>query len=132
MEQNLKLSKFEGGESVNNTNYRYLIGSLIYLKTIHPYIYYVFSILSHFMHEPRERHENATKRVLRYIQGMKTFGLLYKKTKKFVLGGYSYAYFVGSIDDRASTSGYLMNMGSTALSWICKKQAIVATSLGES
>jgi hypothetical protein len=31
MEQKLKLSKFEGGELVNSTKYRQLVGSLIYL-----------------------------------------------------------------------------------------------------
>jgi hypothetical protein len=31
MEQKMKLSKFEGGELVNSTKYRQLVGSLIYL-----------------------------------------------------------------------------------------------------
>ena len=73
----------------------------------------------------------ATKRVLRYIQGTKDFGLLYKNTKNFVLGGFSDADFAGSIDDRASTSGYLMNMESATVSSSCKKQAIMATSSAE-
>jgi hypothetical protein len=64
MEKNLKLSKFEGGELVNNTSYRKLIGSLIYLTTTHPNLSYAVSILSIFMQEPRESHWNATKRVL--------------------------------------------------------------------
>eukprot|EP00253_Pinus_taeda_P027675 PITA_27675 len=82
----------------------------------------------HITQEPRDIHWNVAKRVLRYIQGTKDFGLFYTKTKNFVLGGYFEADFVGSIDDRASTSGYLINMGSTTVSWSCKKQAIVATS----
>jgi len=39
------------------------------------------------------------------------------KTKNFVLGGYSDADFDGTIDDKASTSGYLMNMGRNKLQW---------------
>ena len=116
MEQNLKLSKFQGGEMVDNTTYRQLNGSLIYLTITQPDISYAISILSLFMQEPRDSHWNAAKRVLRYIQGTKDFGLLYKKTKNFVLGGFSDADFAGSIDDRASTSGNLMNMGSTVVS----------------
>eukprot|EP00253_Pinus_taeda_P003208 PITA_03208 len=85
----------------------------------------------HIAQEPRDNHWNAAKRVLRYIQGTKDFGLLYTKTKIFVLGGYFDADFAGSIDDRASTSGYLMNMGLAAISWSCKKQATVATSSAE-
>jgi len=116
---------------VDHTNYRQLIGSLIYLTNTHPDLSYAVSILSRFMQEPRDSHWNAAKRVLRYIQGTKDFGLLYTKTKNFVLGGYSDADFAGSIDDRASTSGYLMNMGSAAISWSCKKQVTVATSSEE-
>ena len=101
-----------------------MIGSLIYLTNTRPDLSYAVSILSRFMQEPLDIHWNAAKRVLRYIQGTKDFGLLYTKTKNFVLGGYSDADFAGSIDDRASTSGYLMNMGSAAVSWSCKKQAI--------
>ena len=116
MEQNLKLSKFEGGEKVDSTTYKQLIGNLIYLTTTCPDLSYVVSVLSRFMQEPLESHWNVAKRVLRYIQGIKYFGLLYKKTKNFVLGGFSDAEFAGSIDDRTSTSGYLMNMGSVAVS----------------
>eukprot|EP00253_Pinus_taeda_P002809 PITA_02809 len=131
MEQNLKLSKFEGGEKVDSTTYRQLIGSLIYLTNTRPNLSYAVNILSRFMQEPQDSHWNAAKRVLRYIQGTKDFGLPYTKTKNFVLGGYSNANISGSIDDRASTLGYLMNMGSASVSWSCKKQAIVATSLAE-
>ena len=129
MEQNLKNSKFEGGEKVDSTTYRQLIGSLIYLTNTHPDLAYAVSILSRFMQEPLDSHWNAAKIVLRYIQGTKDFGILYKKTKNFVLGGFSDADFAGSIDDRASTSGYLMNMGSAAVSWSYKRQATMATSL---
>jgi hypothetical protein len=128
MEQNLKLSKFEGGELVESTIYRQLIGSLIYLINTRPDLSYAVGILSRFMKQPWDNHWNATKRVLRYIQGTKDFGLLYKKTKFFLLGGFSDADFTKSIDDRSSTSGYLMNMGSTAVSWNCKKQATIGTS----
>jgi hypothetical protein len=131
MEQNLKLSKFEGGELVDNTIYRQLNGSLIYLTNTRPDLSYVVSILSRFMQQPRDNHWNAMKRVLRYIPGTKDFGLLYKKTKIFVLGRFLDADFARSIDDRASTSGYLMNMGSAVVSWNCKKQATVATSTAE-
>ena len=131
MEQNLKISKFEGGGKVDSTTYRQLIGSLIYLTTTRLDLSYSVSIISRFMQEPLDIHWNAAKRVLRCIQGTKYFGLLYKKTKNFVLGGFSDVDFAGSIDDRASTSGYLMNMGSAAVSWSYKKQATVATSSAE-
>ena len=87
MEKNLKLSKFEGGDLVYGTKYRQLIRSLIYLTNTLLDLSYSVSILSRFMQEPREIHWNSEKRVLRYIQGTKDFGLLYKKCKDFTLVG---------------------------------------------
>ena len=58
------------------TTYRQLIGSLIYLITTRPDLSYVVSVLSRFMQEPLDNHWNAAKRVVRYIQGTKDFGLL--------------------------------------------------------
>jgi hypothetical protein len=108
----LKLSKFEGGELVNSTRYKQLIGSLIYLTNTRPNLSYLVSILSRFMQEPRGSHWNSAKRASRYIQGTKDFGLLYKKNKNFTLVGYLDADIEGDIDDRTSASGYLMTMGS--------------------
>jgi hypothetical protein len=67
MEQHLKLSKFEGGAMVDNTIYRQLIGSLIYLTNTQPDLSYAVNMISRFMHQPRDNHWNVAKRVLRYI-----------------------------------------------------------------
>ena len=40
MEQNLKMSKFEGGDLVGGTKYRKLIGTLIYLTNTRPNLSY--------------------------------------------------------------------------------------------
>ena len=96
-----------------------------------PNLSYSVSILSRFMQEPRESHWNSAKRVVRYIQSTKDFGLLYKRNKNFTLVGYSDADFAGDIDDKTSTSGHLMNMGSTSVSWNCKKQTTIANSSAE-
>eukprot|EP00253_Pinus_taeda_P023888 PITA_23888 len=85
MEQNLKLSKFEGGEKVDSTTYRQLIGSLIYLTNTHPDLSYAVSILSRFMQEPGDSHWNAAKRVLRYIQGTKDLVFFTQRLKFFYL-----------------------------------------------
>jgi hypothetical protein len=116
---------------VNSTKYRQLVGSLIYLKNTRPDLSYSVSILSRFMQEPRESHWNSAKRKLIYIQGTKDFGLLYKRNKNFTLVRYSDVDFAGDIDDRTSTSGYLMNMGSVAVSWNCKNKTTIANSSAE-
>ena len=116
---------------VDGTKYRKLIGSLIYLTNTCPDLSYSVSILSRFMQEPRESHWNSSKRVLRYIQGTKDFGILYKKYKYFTLVGYSDAKFARDVDNHTSTFGYLINLGSTTISWNCKKNPIVSNSLAE-
>eukprot|EP00253_Pinus_taeda_P030765 PITA_30765 len=51
---------------------------------------------------------------------------LYKKSSDLV--GYTDSDWVGSIDDRKNTSGYVFHMGLGAISWASKKQSIVALS----
>ena len=68
---------------------------------------------------------------LRYIQGMKDFGILYKRKNIFTVVGYSGVDFVGNIDYGTSTSCYFMTMGSTTVSWSCKNKAIVSNYLVE-
>ena len=46
-------------------------------------------ILSWFMEEPIYSHWKALKRVLRYVQGMLSLGLLYSRTEDYKLVGYS-------------------------------------------
>lgn len=63
----LKNFKSEGGHGWIGEQYQLQI---IDGKPIHPQIH-VVSVLSRFMQEPRESHQNATKRVLGYIKGTK-------------------------------------------------------------
>ena len=45
-----------GSDQVDPTLYRQLIGSFMYLIHLRPEIFYVVSILSHFMTDPRHIH----------------------------------------------------------------------------
>jgi len=55
----------EGGESVNSTLYKQLVGSLMYLTVTRPYIIYVVCLISLYMADPKEEHMQIAKRVLR-------------------------------------------------------------------
>ncbi|GKB77890.1 ribonuclease H-like domain-containing protein [Tanacetum coccineum] len=60
-----------------------------------------------FMHDPREPHFSALKRILRYIRGTLTSGLqLYSSTTSSLVA-YSDADWAGCPTTRRSTSGYL-------------------------
>ncbi|XP_069148053.1 uncharacterized protein [Solanum lycopersicum] len=84
--------------------------------------------LVRFMHNPSKLHLGAAKRVLRYIAGTTEHGIWYSKVTNFTLTGFTDSDYAGNIDDRKSTSGFLFNLGSGAISWSSKKQEVVALS----
>nr|GEV07621.1 ribonuclease H-like domain-containing protein [Tanacetum cinerariifolium] len=66
----------DGGTSVvDPTLYRSLAGSLQYLTFTRPDITYVVQQVCLYMHDPREPHFSALKRILRYVQGTLDYGL---------------------------------------------------------
>ncbi|XP_027774298.1 uncharacterized protein LOC114077999 [Solanum pennellii] len=71
----VKLGKYEESEKVDDSMYRSLIGSLLYLTASRPDILFVVSLLSMFMHSPIETRFTAAKRLLRYIKGTNKFGI---------------------------------------------------------
>jgi len=66
-----------GPDLVNPSEYRQLIGFLMFLVNTHPKICYAVNILSQFMIEPLNSHWIANKNILRYLHGMITLGLKY-------------------------------------------------------
>ena len=73
------------------------------------------SMISRFIHCPSSHHLGAAKRILRYSCGTTDLGIHYHKVQNFKLFGYSYSDWAGSCDDRKSTSGYVFNLGSSAV-----------------
>ncbi|CAL2249531.1 unnamed protein product [Prunus armeniaca] len=128
---NEKLRKEDGSSKANESVYRSLIGSLLYLTTTRPDIMYSTSLLSRFMQNPSQIHYGAAKRILRYLQGTIDYGIWYKPTTNPRLFGYTDSDWAGSVDDMKSTSGYAFTIGSGIFSWSSKKQETVALSSAE-
>jgi hypothetical protein len=61
--------------------------------------------------------------VLRYVKGTLDFGILYSRSKDPRLCGYTDSDWADSVDDRKSTSGYVFNLGTGAVTWTSKKTA---------
>ena len=126
-----KLSKDVTGEKVDSTFYKQIVGSLMYLTATRPDTMFVVSLISRFMESPTEIHLAAAKRVLRYLKGTISLGILYKKGGHTELRGYSDSDYAGDLDDRKSTSGYLFMLSSGAVCWSSKKQPVVSLSTTE-
>jgi len=131
VELGLKLHKDPTGKKVDSTLYKQIVGSLMYLTATRPDIMYFVSLINRYMENPTEMHLLAAKRILRYLQGTRDFGLVYKKSEKSNLLGYTDSDYAGDRDDRKSTSGYSFMFGSGAISWSAKKQPIVTLSTTE-
>ena len=77
-----RLSKNEGGVRVDETLFKQVVGSLMYLTVTRPDLMYGVSLISRFMSSPTMSHCLAVKRILRYLKGTTDFGILYKKRRK--------------------------------------------------
>ncbi|KAL0396271.1 UNVERIFIED_CONTAM: putative mitochondrial protein, partial [Sesamum calycinum] len=69
-------------------------------------IAYAVSIVSQFMHDPKERHLQALYRILHYLKATPGRGILFKKGKELTLEAYTDEDYAGSVIDRRSTSSY--------------------------
>ncbi|WRX09128.1 Integrase [Theobroma cacao] len=128
---NEKLSSQSGYELENPSQYRSLIGCLLYPCATRPDVMFAVSYLSRFMQKSRSCHFVAAKRILRYLKGTTAFGLKFTHTKTVKLSGFSNSDWAGSLDDAKSTSGYVFTLGNGTFSWSSHKQDTVAQSSAE-
>ena len=131
MPTNGHLDLDEGGKSVDQTLYRSMIGSLLYLTASRPDIMFSVCMCARFQANPKESHISAVKRILRYLKHTPSIGLWYPKGASFTLLGYSDSDFAGCRVDRKSTSGGCHLLGRSLVSWSSKKQNSVALSTAE-
>jgi hypothetical protein len=83
------------------------------------------------MHDSREPHLTAMKRILRYLRGTPDFGLLLRRSSSSDLVVYTDADWAGCPDTRRSTSGYVVFLGDKLVSWSAKWQIVVSRSSAE-
>ncbi|XP_021321709.1 uncharacterized protein LOC110437561 [Sorghum bicolor] len=84
------------------------------------------------MHDPREPHLTALKRILRYLRDTFNFGLLlHRRSSSIELVIYTDADWAGCLDTRRSTSCYAGFLGGNLVSWSSKYQPIISRSSAE-
>ncbi|GJR74995.1 retrovirus-related pol polyprotein from transposon TNT 1-94 [Tanacetum coccineum] len=131
MSTETKLTKDEEGESVDNTKYRGMIGSLLYLTASRPDIMFSVCLCARFQEDPKTSHLEAVKRIFRYIKGTTHLGLWYPKGSDIETVVYADSDHAGDYVDRKSTSGICTFMGCCLTSWFLKKQTALAISTTE-
>jgi hypothetical protein len=128
MEEKLKLSRDSTTEEMDATQYRRLVGSLCYLAHTRPDLAFSVGYVSRFMQRPTTEHQQAVKRIIRYVAGTLDHGLYYPRCPgETHLVGYSASDHAGDIDTSKSTSRVLF-FGKCLVSWQSVKQQVVALS----
>ncbi|KAK8933646.1 hypothetical protein KSP39_PZI015791 [Platanthera zijinensis] len=132
MGTSMPICKDDAGKPVDESLYRGIVGSLLYLTASRPDIMYATCVCARYQACPKESHYTAVKRILRYLKGTPNLGLWYPRNRDFQLTGYSDADFAGCREDRKSTTGTCQFLGGRLISWSSKKQTSVAISTAES
>ena len=96
MPSNGHLDLDEGGKLIDQTLYRSMIGSLLYLIASRPDIMFSVCMCARFQANPKETHMVAVKRILWYFKHTPSIRLWYLKGARFQLVGYSNSDYAGS------------------------------------
>ena len=84
-----KLSATSGKPYSDPTHFRSLAGALQYLTFTRPDISYAVQQICLHMHDPRDTHMHALKRIIRYLQGTLSYGLHLTKSATHNLVAYT-------------------------------------------
>lgn len=126
-----KIGRDEDGVKVDPTQYKQMVGSLMYLTATRPDLMFAVSLVSRFMSSPTQLHLAAVKRIMRYLKGTLEYGIWYKRGEESELIAYTDSDYAGDIDDCKSTLGYVFLMSGGAVAWSSRKQPLVTLSSTE-
>ncbi|RVX00702.1 Retrovirus-related Pol polyprotein from transposon TNT 1-94 [Vitis vinifera] len=87
-------------------------------------------LLAGFLSNPGRHHWEAVKWIMRYLRGISKLKLTFGSGKP-ILVGYTDSDMAGDVDNRRSTSSYLMTFSGGAVSWQSRLQKCVALSTTE-
>jgi hypothetical protein len=119
----------EDGETVDQREYRSMIGSLLYLTATRPDIQFAMGLCVRFQVSPRSSHQTTVQRVFRYLKHIPKFGIWYSASSSLDLVDFFYADFMGCGIDRKSTYVTYQFLGSSLICWCSRKQSSVAQSI---
>eukprot|EP00253_Pinus_taeda_P019301 PITA_19301 len=126
----------EEEEDMSRVPYASVVNSLMYaMVCTRPEIAHAVGVLRRFISKPGKEHWTTVKQVFRYLRSTSDYGLCYQGRPRLdrVLDicGFIDAVWAGDLDQRRCTSGYVFNLSGGAISWMNKKQFVVALSTTE-
>nr|GEX04482.1 retrovirus-related Pol polyprotein from transposon TNT 1-94 [Tanacetum cinerariifolium] len=116
------------GKPVDHTDYRSMIGSLMYVTSSRPDIMFATCMCARYQDNPNEHHVSAVKSIFHYLKRTINLGLWYPKDFGFHLTAYLDANHAGCHLDRKSTYGSVQFLGDKLVCWSSKKQNCVSIS----
>ncbi|GJX72045.1 hypothetical protein Tco_0309216 [Tanacetum coccineum] len=131
MVDRLKLDEDPLRIPIDQTRFRSMVGSLMYLTASRLDLVFAVCMCARYQASPTKKHLEALKRVFRYLIGTINWGLWYPKDTAMALTAYADADHAGCQDTRRSTSGSAQFLGDKLVSWSSKKQKSTAISTTE-
>lgn len=120
-----------GTAPVDLSEYCKIVGKLLFLTTTRPDLSYSVGIAARFMSKPQQQHLDAVKHILRYIKTTTDFGISFQRSPTLALEGFTDADYLGCLDTRRSTAGYVFKLATGPISWASKRQPTVSDSTTE-
>lgn len=112
--------------------FREAVGSLMYLMiATRPDIAFAVGVVCRHLDKPTQEDIVAVKRIFKYLQGTKGFGLYFNKNINLSFNIYSDADYAGDTETRRSTSGHIFLIGNSPVSWSSRRQKCVTLSTTE-
>nr|GEV81748.1 copia protein [Tanacetum cinerariifolium] len=131
MSSEIKLTRDEDEETIDDTKYRGMIGGLLYLTACRSDIMFSVCLCARFQEAQKTSHLEAVKRIFRYIKGTSHLGLWYPKGTGLETIVYADSNHTRDYVDHKSTSGVCTFVGCCLTSWFSKKQTALAISTTE-
>ncbi|GJZ37437.1 retrovirus-related pol polyprotein from transposon TNT 1-94, partial [Tanacetum coccineum] len=122
MVEKSKLDEDTQGKTIDPTQYRGMIGTLMYLTASRPDLTFAVCMCAQYQAKPTENHLHAVKRIFKYLRGTINRGLWYPKDSSIALIPYANTDHVGFQDTRRSTSRCMQLLGDKLVSWSSKRQ----------
>jgi hypothetical protein len=131
----LDIDASDAEEEVDQALYQSIVGSLMYAAIgTRPDIAFAVAALSRYNVKPYRVHLTAAKRVLRYLKATADVKLVFPSTtstEASPLVGYTDSDFAGDRADRKSQGGHIFKVYGAPISWLSRKQGLVAFSTTE-